>query len=254
MIVRLLPLLLTLPLAAGAATVRMAFGDNLPPYILVASQSGIEVDIVREALARRGHVLQPLFMPMGRIPLSFTTGKADAIMMDVGQDLRAAGGNYGAAPVLYDNYMYTLARRHLAPTTPAGLDKLYVMSFVGAASRYPAWFGKLERTERYVERNNQEAQPELLTLGRYDVVVSDRAVFTYYARRKQRTDPNFHMPPVDEHPLPKADPRDYRPVFRDARIRDDFNAGLAWLRKSGRYDAIYAAYLGVGKPARRPPI
>ena len=81
-------LLLSIALPAGAATVRMAFGDNLPPYILVSSSSGIEVDIVREALAYRGHVLQPVFMPMGRIPVVFVAGKADAIMMDVGQDMR----------------------------------------------------------------------------------------------------------------------------------------------------------------------
>ena len=91
----------------------LLFGDNLPPYILVGSSSGIEVDIVREALAYRGHVLEPVFMPMGRIPVAFLARKTDAIMMDVGQDMAPSGGVYGAAPVLYDNYMYTLARRRL---------------------------------------------------------------------------------------------------------------------------------------------
>lgn len=241
MILLLLLSLLCLP--AGAATVRMAFGDNLPPYILVASKSGIEVDIVREALAWRGHVLQPVFMPMGRVPVSFLARKADAIMIDVGQDMAAAGGLYGDPPVIYHNYMYTLATRRLSIRTPSDLRKRWVMSFVGASSRYPEWFGKLDRNEHYVERNNQESQPQLLAMGRYDVVVSDRTIFTYYARQHERRDPRFRMPPVDEHALPKANPRDYRPVFRDARVRDDFNAGLAWLRKSGRYDAIYARYL-----------
>jgi polar amino acid transport system substrate-binding protein len=48
---------------------------------------------------------------------------------------------------------------------------------------------------------------------------------------------------VDEHSVIQADPNDYRPVFRDAAIRDDFNAGLAHLHKSGRYRAIYDKYL-----------
>ena len=51
------------------------------------------------------------------------------------------------------------------------------------------------------------------------------------------------MPAVDAHALPAADARAYRPVFRNAAVRDDFNAGLAWLRKSGRYGAIYQHYL-----------
>lgn len=241
----MIPLLLLLLLCApaGAATVRMAFGDNLPPYILVATQSGIEVDIVREALAWRGHVLQPVFMPMGRVPVSFLARKSDAIMFDVGQDMRAAGGVYGDPPVIYDNFMYTLAKRRLSIRTPSDLRRRWIMSFVGASARYPEWFGKLDRNEHYVERNNQESQPQLLAMGRYDVVVSDRTIFTYYARQHERRDPAFHMPAVDEHPLPRANPRDYRPVFRDAAVRDDFNAGLAWLRKTGRYDAIYAHYL-----------
>lgn len=239
----LLLLLLSFALPAGAANVRMAFGDNLPPYILAGSSSGIEVDIVREALAYRGHVLQAEFMPMGRIPVVFVAGKADAIMMDVGQDMGPAGGVYGEPPVLYDNVMYTLARRRLSLRKPADLHQLWIMSFVGAARRYPDWLGKLEHTPFYVERNSQSVQPKLLALGRYDVVVSDRTIFTYYLRQQQKSDPAFRMPPIDEHLLPAADMRAYRPVFRDARVRDDFNAGLAFLRKSGRYGAIYQHYL-----------
>lgn len=246
MIVRLLLLLLMLPPAAGAATVRMAFGDNLPPYILVDSRAGIEVDIVREALAYRGHVLQPLFMPMGRIPVTFAAGKADAIMMDVGQDMQPYGGQYGDAPVLYDNAMFTLASRKLSLTRPAELGNLWVMAFVGAARRYPDWLGPLQRTRYYVEHNNQATQPLLLALGRYDVVVSDRTIFSYYVRQHQQADPGFRMPQVDVHPLPPPDPRDYRPVFRSAAVRDDFNAGLAYLRRSGRYNAIYKRYLDGG--------
>jgi polar amino acid transport system substrate-binding protein len=238
--------LLAIALPAGAATVRMAFGDNLPPYILVSSSSGIEVDIVREALAYRGHVLQPVFMPMGRIPVTFTVGKADAIMMDVGQDMQAAGGQYGDPPVVYDNALFTLASRGLAIRQPADLRTLWVMSFVGAARRYPDWLGPLQRTRYYVEHNNQSVQPLLLALGRYDVVVCDRTIFTYFSRQQEKSDPKFRMPAVAEHPLPAADARAYRPVFRSAKVRDDFNAGLAFLHKSGRYDAIYKRYLDGG--------
>lgn len=221
----------------------MAFGDNLPPYILVRSSSGIEVDIVREALAYRGHVLQPMYLPMGRIPVTFTSGKADAIMMDVGQDMQPAGGQYGDAPVVYDNVLFTLARRNLSLKQPADLRKLWVMSFVGAARRYPGWLGPLEHKRYYVEDNNQAVQPLLLALGRYDVVVCDRTIFTYYSRQQQKADPAFRMPAVDAHVLPAADARAYRPVFRSAAVRDDFNAGLAYLRKTGRYRAIYQRYL-----------
>lgn len=241
------PLFLSVALAlagpAGAATVTMAFGDNLPPFILVREDAGIEVEVVREALAYRGHLLQTRYLPMGRIPLSFKTRTVDAIMMDVGEDLTGYGGHYGDAPVVYDNVFYTLSSRKLLIRRPQDLRGRSVNAFVGAAARYPAWLQPLLHSRDYVENNRQEVQPQLLAMGRYDVVLSDRSIFQYYTRLLRQRQPGFVMPPVDEHSFTRADPNDYRPVFRDAAIRDDFNAGLAQLHKSGRYRAIYDKYL-----------
>ncbi|NRR34071.1 transporter substrate-binding domain-containing protein [Oxalobacteraceae bacterium] len=231
-----------LPQAAAGAEVSMAFGDNLPPYILVQSDGGIEVDIVREALALRGHVLRARYMPMGRIPQTFISGQVDAIMMDVGEDMSNRGGHYASPPVLYDNIFYTLRQRGLRITQPADLKPLSTIAFVGAARRYPDWLGGLGGAA-YQERNNQAAQPQLLAIGRYDVVLSDRTIFQYYAHLQSKLDPRFKLPALDEHAFTRADPRDYRPVFRDAAVRDDFNAGLQQLHKSGRYKAIYEKYL-----------
>lgn len=241
------PILASLALAlagpAGAATVSMAFGDNLPPFIMADRDAGIEVEVVRAALAYRGHVLQARYLPMGRIPLAFKGRTVDAIMMDVGEDMTRHGGHYGAAPVVYDNVFYTLQRSGLRIRRPQDLLGHSVISFVGAAARYPAWLQAPSRTRDYVESNHQEAQPQLLALGRYEVVLSDRSIFQYYTRQLRKRQPGFVMPALDEHSFIRADPDDYRPVFRDAAIRDDFNAGLAQLHKSGRYRAIYDKYL-----------
>lgn len=239
----LLSILLALAGAAHGASVSMAFGDNLPPYIMAQDHSGIEIEVVREALAFRGHALRPQYMPMGRIPFSFIEGKVDAIMIDVGENMEPYGGHYGEPPVIYDNVLITLKRRKLKLLKPADLKGLNIMAFVGAARRYPEWLQGLSRSREYAERNNQAVQPLLLALGRYDAVLSDRTIFQYYSALQQRADPQFVAPAVDEHALTPPDPRDYRPVFRDAAVRDDFNAGLEQLRKSGRYKAIYDKYL-----------
>ncbi len=245
-----LMLALTLALAAAlsggvasAATVSMAFGDNLPPYILAQQDAGIEVEIVRAALAQRGHVLQARYLPMGRIPLMFKSRQVDAIMMDVGEDMAPFGGHYALPPVLYDNVFITLKRSRLEIRAPQDLRGHTVMSFVGAAKRYPDWLQPLQHTGAYVESNHQEVQPMLLALGRYEVVLSDRSIFQYYALQQHLKDPSFVLPPVQQHAFTVADPKNYRPVFRDPAIRDDFNAGLAYLHKSGRYRAIYDKYL-----------
>lgn len=230
--------------ATSPATVSMAFGDNLPPYILVNEDAGIEVEIVRAALAYRGHVLQARYLPMGRIPLSFKSGQVDAIMMDVGEDMAPYGGHYATPPVLYDNVFISLKRNRLAIRAPADLRGHTVMSFIGAARRYPDWLQPLQDgSGNYVESNHQEVQPALLALGRYEVVLSDRSIFQYYVVRQQRKEPGFVMPETEQHAFTVADPQNYRPVFRDPVVRDDFNAGLEYLRKTGRYRAIYDKYL-----------
>ncbi len=238
--------IMALALHAGAACaleVHMAFGDNLPPYIITSTDSGIELDVVREALALRGHVLRAHYFPMGRIAHTFISGQVDAIMMDVGVDMAPYGGHYATPPVLYENVFFTLKRRHLAIHVPNDLNRLTVMSFVGAAARYPLWLAPREHSQLQSERNNQAAQPLLLALGRYDAVLSDRTIFRYYMTEQERVDPSFTAPPVDEHVFTQADPRHYRPVFRSAAIQRDFDAGLAQLRRNGRYQAIYHKYL-----------
>lgn len=48
---------------------------------------------------------------------------------------------------------------------------------------------------------------------------------------------------MQEHAFVKLNLDDYRPVFKSKAIRDDFNLGLASLKKSGRYKSIYDKYL-----------
>ena len=81
-----------------------------------------------------------------------------------------------------------------------------------------------------------------LNKGRYDVVLSDRSIYHYFEQLLSRT-ALFKAKAVDMHSFTEEDPQNYRPVFRDAQVRDDFNAGLQHLKQSGRYQQIYDSYL-----------
>jgi polar amino acid transport system substrate-binding protein len=95
---------------------------------------------------------------------------------------------------------------------------------------------------RYFEQNNQELQVTTLQEGRYDVVLSDRSIFHYNTLLFER---RTHLvpKPTQEHSFVTPNPRDYRGIFRDAKIRDDFEAGLKQLKATGRYQAIFDKYL-----------
>jgi polar amino acid transport system substrate-binding protein len=238
----LFALTLTCAGPALAADVLMAFGEKIPPYCFPESDSGIELEVIGEALAYRGHRLKPRYYPLARVPLAFRQGEVQAAMTDLGQDLSSAGAHYGDPAVLYHNVLVTLKGRHLKIASPADLQGLSIVAFQGAAKRYPEWLAASQAAGLYFEQNNQELQVLGLNKGRYDVVLSDQSIYQYFEQLLSRT-ALFKAKTVEFHEFVEEDPQDYRPVFRSEEIRDDFNDGLQHLKASGRYQAIYDSYL-----------
>ncbi|MES2257886.1 MAG: ABC transporter substrate-binding protein [Pseudomonadota bacterium] len=227
---------------AQAADVLMAFGEKIPPFCFPESNSGIELEVISEALAVRGHLLKPKYYPFVRIPLAFKGHSVDAAMTDLGEDLRADGAYYGDPAVYYDNVFISLKERKLTIRKPEDLRGLTVLSFPGGARRYPDWLDEARKDGRYFEQNDQALQVLTLDKGRYDVVLSDRNIFKYFSLQLKQQ--GHQLKPTVQQGFVKFNPMDYRPVFRDNKIRDDFNAGLKYLKESGRWQAIYQKYLG----------
>ncbi|MEJ6005595.1 ABC transporter substrate-binding protein [Paucibacter sp. AS339] len=230
-----------LPPTATAADVVMAFGEKIPPFCIPETNSGIELEVIGEALAHKGHKLKPVYVPFARIPLAFKDKSVDAAMTDLGEDMRPFGGHYGDPAVFYDNVFISLQARNLRIEKPADLQGLTLVSFRGAANRYPEWLQGLKQAGGYTELNDQAAQVKTLMRRRYDVVLSDRNIFKYFSLQLKRS--GFPMEPVQEHRFTEVKPQDYRPIFRDPQVRDDFNLGLKQLKASGRFQAIYDKYL-----------
>lgn len=230
---------------ARAEVVSMAFGEKIPPFCFPETNSGIELEVIGEALAYRGHQLRPKYYPFARIPVAFRNRDVAAAMSDLGEDMTAEGAFYGNPAVIYDNAFITLKERHLQIRQPSDLQGLTVLAFAGAARRYPAWLEQVRQAGNYFEQNDQALQVLTLDRGRYDVVLSDRNIFKYYTLRLAR-EQGYAPKATLLHSVVKVKPMDYRPVFRSSAIRDDFNAGLKHLKDSGRFDAIYKKYLGDG--------
>lgn len=236
----LLMLLGSASLTVNAQQVLMAFGEKIPPFCFPESDSGIELEVIGEALAYKGHKLIPRYYPLARVPLEFKMAHVDAAMTDLGAG--AQGGYFGNPAVLYDNVFVTLSRRALKISKPEDLNGLVVVAFPGALKRYPKWLTAVDQAHNYFEQSNQELQVAGLNKGRFDVVLSDKNIFRYFELQLARNS-LFKAKAVDLQSFVEVDPNDYRPVFRSKKVRDDFNLGLAHLKASGRYQAIYDSYL-----------
>jgi polar amino acid transport system substrate-binding protein len=73
-------------------------------------------------------------------------------------------------------------------------------------------------------------------------VLCDRYIFKYFVNQVESLK-ELEISEVDEHNFITVDPMNYRPVFRDKKIRDDFNLGLKYLKESGEFQKIYDEYL-----------
>lgn len=220
----------------------MAFSQEIPPYIYEKKNEGIEIDIISSALAYKGHTLKPLYFPLGRVPIAFTNHQVDAAMGDMGVNLALKGGFYADPAVIYDNVFITLKSSNISIKSPSDLDSLLVASFQGAEIRYPDWLQKVVQEKRFFGVSDQFTQVKLLYLRRYDVVLSDRYIFQYFVNQLKLRD-NFEVKEVVEHSFKDVEPEDYRPIFRDEQIRDDFNLGLKKLKESGEFQKIYDRYM-----------
>ncbi|MEH6651347.1 MAG: ABC transporter substrate-binding protein [Motiliproteus sp.] len=220
----------------------MAFGEAIPPFSFPGSDSGIEIDVIGEALAYHGHKLAPRYLPLARVPINFRQKSVDAAMTDLGIDMTAFGAYYGNSAVIYDNVFISLEERELTISQPQDLNRLSVLSFNGAVRRYPEWLNQVADANLYIEQNNQMLQVLTLDKRRFDLALSDINIFKYnYLQAKQAG--KYKLKPVVFHHFTDVDAADYRPVFWSAKIRDDFNDGLQQLKQSGRYQAIYDKYL-----------
>lgn len=233
-------------LPARGAEIDMAVGRSLPPYVIVAETwSGLEYDIVKEALAIEGHGMKPRLMAFARVHKELESGLADAAMT-MRPDGGAKGMHFSDVHVTYRNYAISLARRDLAVASVADLADKAVIAFQNAQIYLgPDYKAAVANNPRYREEAKQAVQPTLLFLDRIDVVVADRNIFAWFADDAEVKTKVDTSQPVRFHPI--FPPTDYHVAFRDPALRDSFNRGLRKLRDSGAYDRIVARYAGLLK-------
>lgn len=218
--------------------IRTAIGDSLPPYVFKSSNSGIEYDIIKEALAYKGHVLVPVYVPFARTPSFLQTGKADAAatILDAYEE---SSFFYSDSHISYQNVAITLKERNLKIDTISDLSGKKILAFQKANIYLGSEFAKYcSAPSIYSEIANQETQIGMLYKNRVDVIVMDIYIFYYY---KKMTKLFKTEKPIVVHKI--FTPTNYKVAFTEKSVRNDFNEGLAALKASGKYDMIFKKYL-----------
>lgn len=234
-------LLLHLMLPWGNAwgrDLKIIFSQYTPPYVFEQGD-GIVLDIVRAALEPHGYRVIPLYMPIGRGFELFAEKRVDGTAI-----IRESSGlkaNYSDNFMQYHNHAFTLKSRKLAIRDVADLKNKTVVAFQSARKYLGQDFARaVADNPDYKEMANQETQTLMLLLGRIDIAVMDESIFRYYREKLIAEGKVARTDGADMFPI--FPPTPYRTAFVDAKVRDDFNRGLAAIRGNGRYAAIYRKY------------
>jgi polar amino acid transport system substrate-binding protein len=223
----------------AAHEVQVGMGLAKPPYIMESGAAGLDYEIAKQALAAGGYQLVGHMLPQTRALAMLRAGQLDGLLSITegigGQDYFS--DNY----ITYQNVAITLTRRNLKLQQIEDLANHSIAAFQNASMVLGDRFSQMVSAHSdYRELPSQITQNKLLFTGRVDVVVGDRLIFQYFTRLLE--------PKIDAgqavtfHRVFPESPR--KAVFREARVRDAFNAGLKTIRANGTYDAILKQYLG----------
>lgn len=223
--------------------VQVGMGLPKPPYIMESGTAGLDYDIAKQALAAGGYKMVAQMLPQTRALAMLRAGQLDGMLSTTegigGQDY------FTDTYIVYQNVATTLTSRHLKLRQVEDLAGYSVAAFQNASMLLGERFTLvMSGHSDYRELPSQITQNKLLFTGRVDVVVGDRLIFHYFIDKLERQINATQA--VTYHRIFPEIPR--KAVFREARVRDAFNAGLKTIRSNGTYDAIVKQYLGVARP------
>jgi len=225
------------PLNVYCAEVVMVFGKSLEPYIIEESNSGVELSIIKEALAMEGHELVPVYTQLSRVELMFDEDKVDASHRYIKERKQKSSIFYGNVTLEYHDVFFTLHERNIVIERPSDLKDYTLLSFQDAKKHYPRW---LPESYKHSQTPSQINQVKLLQLGLVDIVLSDKNIFNYNSELYKLSLEGV-LKGMRMHIF--TSPYKYNPVFKSKKIAQAFNAGLAKLKKSGRYKEIISKIL-----------
>jgi polar amino acid transport system substrate-binding protein len=228
---------------AQSGAVRVGMGLPRPPYLLDSGVEGLEYEIAEAALAAGGYSMVAVIVPPVRGLSMQRAGQVDALLS---VDEGIGGTDFFSEPYLtFQNVAITLASRGLQIKSIEDLAKYSVAGFQNAnvilGERFKAM---TTRNPNYTEYSRQITQPNLLFSSKVDAVVGDQRIFRYFTGQ---IDPKVYAgQAVTTHPIFPLNPR--KAVFKNAAVRDRFNAGLKVIQTNGVYEAIVKKYANYSAP------
>lgn len=245
--------LVLVALPAQAGDLMGSFASGKAPYFWTEGDQakGVELEIVSMVLRRAGYDVHPRAMPNNRVIASFPEHEIDFATGLQPTDLK--GHCHTGIYMAYHNVAITKRSHNI---TLEGTDSLLRYRVAIRQSLYQDL--TLDRRggampasmpDNFKEFISQDQQVRFFFADRADVIILDRLIFRWYAKR-------LGLLPDKEDALEFHDifpaPHGVRAVFKDPAECAQFDRALAAIIADGTYRAIWESYgiKGVTDPLR----
>lgn len=236
---------------ANAHDVRIGIGLVLPPYVIQETDSGLEVDIIRQAFAEVGHRAVFVYLPNPRLSLALASGDVDGVATDRVHDLTSEVKRplYCSVTTLkYRNFAISRLSNGHTITCVKDLEGKRVLAFHNACKHLGQEYAKAVQRAHYRELADQSLHAGMLYADRTDVLISDKRIFAYWRRELAKSFKSKEQDlaqPLVFHAI--FDPMPRAVFFVEKELRDDFDKGFRTIQERGDIKTIAAQYLGSEK-------
>ena len=215
--------------------------SSIAPYVISEKDSGIAVDIIREALALKGYRVHFTYSTNRRVLAELERDHVDGAFNLPYSD-QEANHLYLSQPIVaYENVVVTLAEQKLKLSEVSDLTNLQLVVFQNASLYLPDAYAQMAKLNPNIEEvSDQKSQVYMLFMRRAQAIILDRRIFEYFRSQLSHQSAVFDDP-YKVHTLFSQAPR--FAIFRDQSVRNEFNEGLNTLVNNGRYQAIVAKYI-----------
>lgn len=246
----ILTLVTLIPLNINAKALIM-YTSDAPPHMIAATNSGIDIDIVRSVLNSLGHQVDVKFSPLKRAMEQVKMHKADVFLPTFYQ--QDSDNIYISNPYMqYRPMIFTLKESAIKIESYADLHDVSVVSFQGASGYFGEALSTVIEQQTYTELHDMSTLPTLLLMKRFDVVILDYYIFYYFLKMYQENyspEANLDYALIDDYAslVQRHDiiaPANVHVGFNNADLRDKFNQQLKLAVKDELHNQIIEKYIG----------
>ncbi|MDX1451338.1 MAG: transporter substrate-binding domain-containing protein [Oleiphilaceae bacterium] len=226
-------------------TLEFGVSFSIPPWVIKDTDSGIELDILKEAFADSSYRIRPVYVPFALAFKLYEAGKLDGVIN--AKEGVFEEGFLSKPVVTFQNVAVSLKRKAFPEKFNIDfMSDKFVVAFQRARDLLGPKFSAMANSNPdYQEIAKQSLQINLLFVRDTDFIVMDRSIFGYYWHhalanyQDSKGRYNFNQE-VQLHYV--FEPSPYRFLFKSEAIRDQFDKALEQMREDGRYDQILTKY------------